>query len=215
MAQDSESLFGKIIRFNKSNLIESIENNKDLELDIFSKGHRVPQGLTKINNEIFSVEHGPKGGDELNRILERGNYGWPKVSYGTNYLKNDGGDGKSIDVNHETDNFIEPLIALVPSIGISSLNNCPKVLKNYYKKNCLLALSLYGNNLRKGNSIIVFLLNNEMTKVDSFEIIRLDNHVLRHFVTGKENELYEDENGNIYVSADKDGIYSVNFKNFR
>ena len=215
LAQDSESLFGKIIRLNKSNLIESIENNNDLELDIFSKGHRVPQGLTKINNEIFSVEHGPKGGDELNRILERGNYGWPKVSYGTNYLKNDGGDGKSIDVNHETDNFIEPLIALVPSIGISSLNNCPKVLKNYYKKNCLLALSLYGNNLRKGNSIIVFLLNNEMTKVDSFEIIRLDNHVLRHFVTGKENELYEDENGNIYVSADKDGIYSVNFKNFR
>ena len=215
LAQDSESLFGKIIRLNKSNLIESIENNKDLELDIFSKGHRVPQGLTKINNEIFSVEHGPKGGDELNRILERGNYGWPKVSYGTNYLKNDGGDGKSIDVNHETDNFIEPLIALVPSIGISSLNNCPKVLKNYYKKNCLLALSLYGNNLRKGNSIIVFLLNNEMTKVDSFEIIRLNNHVLRHFVTGKENELYEDENGNIYVSADKDGIYSVNFKNFR
>ena len=78
-----------------------------------------------------------------------------------------------------------------------------------------MALSLYGNNLRKGHSIIVFLLNDLMTKVDSFEIIKLDDLVLRHFVTSELNELYEDENGDIYVSADKKGIYKISFLNFR
>ena len=50
-----------------------------------------------------------------------------------------------------------------------------------------------------------------MTKVDAFEIIKLDNLVLRHFVTNNLNELYEDENGDIYVSADKKGIYKISF----
>ena len=54
-----------------------------------------------------------------------------------------------------------------------------------------------------------------MTKVDSFEIIKLDNLVLRHFVTNDLNELYEDQNGDIYVSADKKGIYKISFLNFR
>ena len=78
-----------------------------------------------------------------------------------------------------------------------------------------MALSLYGNDLRKGHSIIVFLLNDLMTKVDSFEIIKLDNLVLRHFVTNELNELYEDDNGDIYLSADKKGIYKISFLNFR
>jgi hypothetical protein len=216
LAQNNEYLFGKVLRIKKKELIKKIDNQiKDLKIDIFSKGHRVPQGLTRINNSIFNVEHGPKGGDELNLVIKNGNYGWPLASYGTNYLKENGGDGKSINSNHELNNFNEPLLAFVPSIGISSLNNCPNVLKNYYKKKCLMALSLYGNNLRKGHSIIVFLLNDLMTKVDSFEIIKIDNLVLRHFVTNELNELYEDESGDIYLSADKKGIYKISFLNFR
>ena len=172
--------------------------------------------MTKLDDAIFNVEHGPKGGDEINRVKEKGNYGWPNVSYGTNYLKSKGGDGKSIPTSHELNNFDEPLLALVPSIGISSINNCPRILKEYYKKKCLIALSLYGNNLRRGNSIIIFLLNNDMTKIDSFEIIRFNNnHVLRHFVTNDMNELYEDQNGDIFVSVDKEGVYQVKFSNFR
>ena len=215
LAQNQNSLFGKILRINKTNFLESINKGKKLEIEIFSKGHRVPQGLTKINKTIFNVEHGPKGGDELNKVIENGNYGWPNVSYGTNYLKDNGGDGKSFSSNHELYNFKEPLFALVPSIGISSVNNCPEILKNYYKKNCLIALSLYGNNLRPGNSIIIFLLDNDLSKIDSFEIIKLGDLILRHFVTNEFNELYEDSKGDIYVSADKKGIYKINFTNFR
>ena len=54
-----------------------------------------------------------------------------------------------------------------------------------------------------------------MTKVDSFEIIKLDNLVLRHFVTNELNELYEDQNGHIYLSSDKKGIYKVSFDKLR
>jgi len=216
LAQNDDYLFGKVLRFKKNDILKKINNQvSNLEINIFSKGHRVPQGLTKINKSIFNVEHGPKGGDELNLVVENGNYGWPLSSYGINYLKENGGDGRSINSNHELYNFNEPLLALVPSIGISSLNNCPKILRNYYKKKCLIALSLYGNDLRKGHSIIIFLLNDLMTKVDSFEIIKLDNLVLRHFVTNDLNELYEDQNDNIYLSVDKKGIYKVSFDKLR
>ena len=215
LAQLDNSKFGKILEINKENLLKSINFDDELQINIFSKGHRVPQGLTILRDSIFNVEHGPKGGDELNNVIKGKNYGWPNVSYGTNYLKDNGGDGSSFKINHEKDNFEEPLFAFVPSVGISSLNNCPKVLKQYYKKDCLMALSLYGNNLRKGHSIIIFLLNENLNKVESIEKIQLGNLILRHFVTNDQNILYEDKAGNIYVSADKKGIYQIKFKSFR
>ena len=85
----------------------------------------------------------------------------------------------------------------------------------YYKKPCLIALSLHGNNLRNGKSIIIFLLNNKMTKVNSIEKIYLgEEYPLRHFVTNEKNEMYEDINGDIYISIDGKGIYKFRFKNF-
>ena len=216
LAQNNKSKFGKILEIDKNELIEKIkENSKILKLNIFSKGHRVPQGLTVIKDNIFNVEHGPKGGDELNLVLKGKNYGWPNSSYGTNYLKDSGGNGQSFPVNHEKDGYEEPLFAFVPSIGISSLNNCPSILKEYYNKPCLMALSLYGNNLRKGHSIVIFLLNETFTKVNSIEKIMIKNGALRHFVTDKYNILYEDIDGSIYVTADKKGIFKIAFKNFR
>ena len=216
LAQKDNSNFGKILEIKKSDLEKKITgSNANLNINVFSKGHRVPQGLTILNGEIFNVEHGPKGGDELNKVKRGQNYGWPEVSYGTNYLKDGGGDGVSFKVNHEKNGFVEPLFAFLPSVGISNLNNCPNALKNYYKKNCLIGLSLYGNNLRKGHSIIIFLLNEKLNKVDSIEKISLGNLVLRHFVTDENNLIFEDEIGNIYISADKKGIYKISFSKFR
>ena len=209
LAQNDNSIFGKIIKIKKKNFIKS-----PFEFEIFSKGHRNPQGLTRINNKIFSVEHGPKGGDELNLINQTNNYGWPVVSYGTRYMYDD--NGKSYNISHENKNFTEPLFALVPSVGISSINVCPSVLKKYYNKKCLMALSLYGNNLMPGKSILIFLLNNDSNKIHSIEKIYLGGEMkLRHFVTNSKNELYEDVDGNIYVSVDRKGIFKINFSNFR
>ena len=215
LAQDKNSMFGKIIEIDTNDLEKlNLNQTNNLKLKIFTMGHRTPQGLTKVNNFIFNVEHGPKGGDELNRLIKDKNYGWPLVSYGTEYLYSN--EGKSFKVNHENNNFEEPLFAFVPSIGISSLNVCPNKLKNYYKKPCLIALSLHGNSLMPGRSLIIFLLNESMNSVNSIEKIYLGEELrLRHFVTNSKNELYEDESGHIYVSADKIGIYKINFVKFR
>ena len=211
LAQNKNSFFGKIIEIDKDDLdLVILKKREKINPKIFSLGHRNPQGLTKINEHIFSVEHGPKGGDELNKIFLNKNYGWPKSSYGIRYL--DDNNKKYYNRNHEDYGFEEPLFALVPSVGISSLNNCPKNLSAYYKRPCLIALSLSGNDLRSGKSIIIYLLNNKMTKVQSIEKISLgNNRRLRHFVTNSKNELYEDKNGDIYISVDAIGIHRLSF----
>ena len=214
LALNKNFYYGKIIEIDKNELNSSVKEK--LNIDIFSLGHRNPQGITKINETIFSVEHGPKGGDELNKIIKGRVYGWPKVSFGTRYLEDN--KGKSILISHENSGFEPPLVALIPSVAISSVNKCPLVLKNYYKKNCLIALSLHGNKLRPGKSIIIFLLNKKMDKVQSVEKIyfgKLDNLKFRHFATNSKNELYEDDKGSIYISADQKGIYKITFEDFR
>jgi hypothetical protein len=215
LAQNKDSMYGKILQISFSDLEKVISNeSSSINPNIYSIGHRNPQGLTKLKKSIFSVEHGPRGGDELNKITEGKNYGWPISSYGTKYSYDK--DQKKYQINHENNNFEEPLFALVPSVGISSLNRCPTILKKYYKKPCLLALSLLGNKLRPGRSVIIYLLDKNLNKVHSIEkIILRDDLKLRHFVTDEKNELFEDKDGSIYIAADKKGIYKINFINFR
>ena len=207
LAQNKDSFFGKILSIKKNDFITN-----ELNPEIYSIGHRNPQGITKIKEEIFSVEHGPQGGDELNKIRLNYNYGWPEVSYGTKYTYDDAGSSYILD--HEKNGYEEPIFAFIPSIGISALNKCPSKLNDYYKKNCLIGLSLYGNNLRPGKSLLIFLLDKNLEKIQSIEKISLD-RPLRHFMTNYKNEIFEDIDGNIYVSSDFNGVYRVNFNSFR
>ncbi len=84
---------------------------------IYSYGHRNPQGLAynKASNEIFSTEHGPKGGDELNQILKGRNYGWPLISYGINY------DGKIVSESPKAEGMEDVKYQWTPSIGSCGL----------------------------------------------------------------------------------------------
>jgi aldose sugar dehydrogenase len=85
----------------------------------FSIGHRNQQGLAiDTQGRIWSTEHGPEGGDELNLIVEGGNYGWPLASYGAEY----GTDNWPFAVNARNHGeYREPAHAFIPSIGISQL----------------------------------------------------------------------------------------------
>lgn len=80
---------------------------------IWSYGHRNPQGLVydRENNRIWGIEHGPKGGDELNLIEKGKNYGWPKTSYGINY------DGTILTEKKEMPGVTNPVRYWVPSIA--------------------------------------------------------------------------------------------------
>ncbi len=88
-------------------------NQKGARPTIWTLGHRNPQGMVydAANNRIWAVEHGPKGGDELNLIQKGKNYGWPKTSYGINY------DGTILTKNKELPGIENPVRYWVPSIG--------------------------------------------------------------------------------------------------
>jgi hypothetical protein len=85
----------------------------------FSIGHRNQQGLViDTEGRVWSTEHGPEGGDELNLIVEGGNYGWPLASYGADY----GTDNWPFAVNPKNHGeYREPAHAFVPAIGVSQL----------------------------------------------------------------------------------------------
>jgi cytochrome c2 len=122
---------------------------------ILSLGHRNPQGLyIDPAGTIWSTEHGPSGGDELNRIVRGANYGWPHVSYGTEY------GARVWPLSEEQgrhDGYVAPVYAWVPSIGISNLIGVEKERFPAWKGDLLIASlvgeTLYRVRLREGRVI--------------------------------------------------------------
>ena len=88
--QEPSSLLGKVIRINRNDGSPA-PGNPNLGVGtapgVWSLGHRNPQGVAihPTTGELWVTEHGPLGGDELNRVVAGGNYGWPLVSYGCPY----------------------------------------------------------------------------------------------------------------------------------
>lgn len=116
--QDTFSHLGKIIRINTDGSAPDDNPFVDGGGDplVYSYGHRNPQGLDLgADGEIYMHEHGPKGGDELNRIVAGANYGWPAVTYGENY------SGAYVSPLTEAPGVEQPMHYWVPSIGPSGL----------------------------------------------------------------------------------------------
>ncbi|WP_394128540.1 PQQ-dependent sugar dehydrogenase [Vibrio hepatarius] len=86
--------------------------------EIWSYGHRNPQGLffDKAKNQLWSIEHGPRGGDEINLIEKGANYGWPLTSHGKEYW----GPIK-VGEAQEKEGINAPKKVYVPSIAPGSL----------------------------------------------------------------------------------------------
>lgn len=128
-AQKDNSIYGKVI---KVNLIDS-------SFKIYSKGHRNPQGLIiTTNGNIISTEHGPYGGDEINKIEENKNYGWPISSYGEKYSYKIN-QNYQYKKDHNNYGFKEPIFSFVPSIGISRIKEIPEKFSSLMKNNLLIS----------------------------------------------------------------------------
>jgi cytochrome c2 len=123
--QDSNSSIGKI---SKLNLMTGNSS-------IFTSGHRNPQGITSsTDGTLYSVEHGPQGGDELNILLQGGNYGWPLKTYGTDYGSYSwDNDNKFDTVKLISKKFNEPIYSWIPSIAPSSIIQLSKFYKTWDK----------------------------------------------------------------------------------
>jgi glucose/arabinose dehydrogenase len=106
--QDKKSSFGKIYEY-------SLDDQK---IQLKSFGHRNVQGLTKKDNKIYAVEHGPQGGDEINIIENGKNYGWPIKTFGTRYGTY---DFNGLESKLSKKGYADPVYSFVPSIGTSSI----------------------------------------------------------------------------------------------
>jgi glucose/arabinose dehydrogenase len=120
-AQDLSNHHGKVVRLHDDGRVPAdnpFVKTAGARPEIWSYGHRNMQGLAihPETGDIWADEHGPQGGDELNRIQPGRNYGWPVIGYGVNYTT-----GLAIHRGTHRDGMEQPLNIWVPSIGISGL----------------------------------------------------------------------------------------------
>lgn len=134
---------------------------------IYSYGHRNPQGMVKHpeTGEIWTHEHGPKGGDEINIIASGKNYGWPIISYGVNY------SGTSFTDITEKKGMEQPIHYWDPSIAPSGMDFITSNIYPGWKGNLLVGslkfqylnlCTLEGNKIVKQERLI-----NELGRVRS------------------------------------------------
>jgi glucose/arabinose dehydrogenase len=117
-AQELGSAYGKVLRLHDDGRVPAdnpFARQAGAKPEIFSLGHRDHLGLTAIDGRVFNAEHGPNGGDEVNRIEAGRNYGWPTLTYGRGY------DGAVLAQSPVGSGFEPPLIVWLPSIAPSGL----------------------------------------------------------------------------------------------
>jgi glucose/arabinose dehydrogenase len=176
IAQDIQSLGGKILRINDDGTIPS--DNPFPNSTVWSYGHRNPQGISwDSNGNLYETEHGPStfdgppGGDEVNRIEKGGNYGWPLVSH---------------EDSHE--GMIDPLLVLTPAEAPASALMYSGKLFPQFKDNLFFG-ALIGEGL-----IRVVFDKNDPDKVASYEKLSEVNF-------GRIREVTEGPDGAIYFST--------------
>jgi glucose/arabinose dehydrogenase len=120
-AQDLSNHHGKILRLFEDGRVPDdnpFVGRAGARPEIWSYGHRNPQSLAlhPVTGELWAAEHGPQGGDELNRIRPGMNYGWPVLGFGVNY-----GSGRAIHGGTLGEGMEPPVHVWVPSIATSGM----------------------------------------------------------------------------------------------
>ena len=183
---------GKVYRINEDGSIPKDNPfvNQDNSIDaIYSYGHRNPQGifLHPESGMIWTNEHGPKGGDEINIIRKGKNYGWPKITYGKNY------NGSIITDLKEFSGMEQPLYYWIPSIAPSCFEYISSSRYSDWKGS-ILAGSLSFGYLER------LVLDNQ-NKVVYREKIAKD--------IGRVRDVIESLDGYIYFSVENQGIFKL------
>ncbi|MTI42206.1 PQQ-dependent sugar dehydrogenase [Roseibium hamelinense] len=119
-SQDTMDHSGNVLRINQDGSVPSdnpfVQTSGYLP-EIWSTGHRNPQSaaINPATGELWTVEHGARGGDEVNRPEAGKNYGWPEISYGRHY------SGGKIGIGTSAPGFEQPLYYWDPSIAPSGM----------------------------------------------------------------------------------------------
>ena len=183
---------GKVYRINEDGTIPNdnpFVNESGAKKAIFSYGHRNPQGMFKhpLTGEIWTNEHGPRGGDEINIISSGKNYGWPKITYGINY------SGTTITNDKNLPGMEQPLYYWVPSIapsGFEYLNS-----KKYYDWN---------GSILVGSLKYMYL---ERLVLDQNNNVKYREKVAENI--GRVRDVKISPDGFIYLAVDNKGIFKI------
>ncbi len=192
LPQDISLDGGKIYRINDDGSIPNDNpfiNEENVKEAIFSYGHRNPQGifLHPKTGEIWTNEHGPKGGDEINIISKGKNYGWPKITYGINY------SGTTITDEKEHPKMEQPLYYWIPSIAPSGF---AYVSSNKYKK--------WKGSLLTGSLKFKYL---ERLVLDKSNKVVYREKVADSI--GRVRDVKESPDGFIYFTVENKGIFKI------
>ncbi len=190
-AQKMSSQIGKILRINTDGSIPS-DNPFVAEEDanthaIYSLGHRNPQGLVydTVEQRIFSHEHGPAGGDELNIIKPKLNYGWPIITYGKDY------SGAMITPFTEYEGMQQPIINWTPSLA-------PSGMAFYYSEQEAAFPQL------QQHLLVTTLVDRQLYAVDT-RSDAFTQYALFDEVTGRLRDVVMAASGNVAILTDGDG----------
>jgi aldose sugar dehydrogenase len=120
-AQDLSNHHGTVVRLHEDGKVPAenpFVNTPNARPEIWSYGHRNVQGIAihPETGDIWTNEHGPQGGDELNLTEAGKNYGWPVIGFGVNYRT-----GEAIHKGTHREGMEQPVHIWVPSIGISGM----------------------------------------------------------------------------------------------
>lgn len=120
-AQDPRQSLGKVVRLTAEGAVPAdnpFAKDPAWLPEIYSLGHRNPQGMVAepATGALWLVEHGARGGDEINLLAPGRNYGWPVIAYGVNYI------GTSIGEGREKAGMAQPLCYWDPSIAPGNMS---------------------------------------------------------------------------------------------
>ncbi len=179
-AQDLRRPNGKIHRLHRDGRIppdNPFVGHRDALPSIFSRGHRNPQGLAfhPQRDELWALEHGPRGGDELNLIRAGANYGWPVITYGINY------SGTIITDQRRKEGMVQPIYYWRPSTAVCGLSFYTGDMFPFWKGHLLVANLKY-RDLR--------LLSLADQRVIHEEVILQDVGRMREAVSGPDGAIY-------------------------
>ena len=191
LAQDLSTPLGKIVRLTKDGKAapeNPFANTPNALPEIYSLGHRSPQSLSfNEQGQLWEIEHGPRGGDELNLIEPGKNYGWPTITYGIEYSEETIGQGITQKEGLEQPVYYwDPVIA--PSGSEFYTGNIEEWKGNLFVGG--LKTQLLGRLIIKDNKV-----------VGEEHLLKDQNDRIRDMVTGTD--------GNLYVVGDSGKLYKI------
>lgn len=195
LAQSVATGLGKVVRITKEG--QPATGNPTFTQtgalpELYSIGHRNPQGLAlnPVTNEIWVAEHGPRGGDEINRIKVGANYGWPIITYGIEY------SGEKIGAGiQQQDGLEQPVYYWDPVVSPSGMT--------FYTGN---RVPEWQNNLFIGalsGMHIVRLAIKDNKVVGEERLLISENQRFRDVTQGKDGALYAVTDGGRLYKIDK------------